>query len=67
MALFYFLMYKIMYIDTICVIWSRNLSKSILNVLISPKMVVHDKNRTFHYIFGYTFIFYAMVLVGTTI
>ncbi|EAD5868535.1 hypothetical protein FVB73_05655 [Listeria innocua] len=33
-GIFYFLMYKIMYIDTICVIWSRNLSKSILNVLI---------------------------------
>ncbi|EAD5763722.1 hypothetical protein E1I03_13930 [Listeria innocua] len=33
-GIFYFLMYKIMYIDTICVIWSMNLSKSILNVLI---------------------------------
>ncbi|HAA6343745.1 TPA_asm: hypothetical protein GF172_14310 [Listeria monocytogenes] len=33
-GLFYFLMYKIMYIDTICVILNINLSKSILNVLI---------------------------------
>ncbi|EAG2795306.1 hypothetical protein B4P51_06540 [Listeria monocytogenes] len=33
-ALFYFSMYKIMYIDTICVILNINLSKSILNVLI---------------------------------
>ncbi|EAD5762726.1 hypothetical protein EXZ75_11050 [Listeria monocytogenes] len=32
--LFYFSMYKIMYIDTICVILNINLSKSILNVLI---------------------------------
>ncbi|WP_254592117.1 hypothetical protein, partial [Listeria monocytogenes] len=33
-GLFYFSMYKIMYIDTICVILNINLSKSILNVLI---------------------------------
>lgn len=33
-GLFYFLMYKIMYIDTICVILNINLSESILNVLI---------------------------------
>lgn len=33
-GLVYFLMYKIMYIDTICVIWNMNLSKSILSVLI---------------------------------
>ncbi|EAD0678979.1 hypothetical protein MY47_05140 [Listeria monocytogenes] len=33
-GLLYFLMYKIMYIDTICVILNINLSKSILNVLI---------------------------------
>ncbi|EAA0415905.1 hypothetical protein Y386_03905 [Listeria monocytogenes] len=33
-GLFYFSMYKIMYIDTICVIWNMNLSKSILSVLI---------------------------------
>ncbi|EAC2401090.1 hypothetical protein AOU52_00145 [Listeria monocytogenes] len=33
-GLVYFLMYKIMYIDTICVILNINLSKSILNVLI---------------------------------
>lgn len=32
--LFYFSMYKIMYIDTICVILNMDLSKSILNVLI---------------------------------
>lgn len=32
--LVYFLMYKIMYIDTICVILNMDLSKSILNVLI---------------------------------
>ncbi|EAC8166213.1 hypothetical protein B4U51_08175 [Listeria monocytogenes] len=33
-GLLYFSMYKIMYIDTICVILNINLSKSILNVLI---------------------------------
>ncbi len=33
-GLFYLSMYKIMYIDTICVILNINLSKSILNVLI---------------------------------
>ncbi|EAD1400009.1 hypothetical protein RI46_08515 [Listeria monocytogenes] len=33
-GLFYFSMYKIMYIDTVCVILNINLSKSILNVLI---------------------------------
>ncbi|CUL24665.1 hypothetical protein E1Z16_04085 [Listeria monocytogenes] len=33
-GLFYFSMYKIMYIDTICVILNINLCKSILNVLI---------------------------------
>ncbi|EAC7583622.1 hypothetical protein EP71_05610 [Listeria monocytogenes] len=33
-GLFYFSMYKIMYIDTICVILNINLNKSILNVLI---------------------------------
>ncbi|EAD3867848.1 hypothetical protein AFS03_06660 [Listeria monocytogenes] len=33
-GLFYFSMYNIMYIDTICVIWNMNLSKSILSVLI---------------------------------
>ncbi|TYV62980.1 hypothetical protein FZ059_05805 [Listeria monocytogenes] len=33
-GLFYFSMYKIMYIGTICVILNINLSKSILNVLI---------------------------------
>lgn len=33
-GLFYFSMYIIMYIDTICVILNINLSKSILNVLI---------------------------------
>ncbi|HAA9659751.1 TPA_asm: hypothetical protein GIH59_05580 [Listeria monocytogenes] len=33
-GLVYFLMYKIMYIDTICVILNMNLSKSILSVLI---------------------------------
>ncbi|EAF4916214.1 hypothetical protein C1T33_10495 [Listeria monocytogenes] len=33
-GLFYFSMYKIMYIDAICVILNINLSKSILNVLI---------------------------------
>ncbi|EAD7212803.1 hypothetical protein ABY99_07600 [Listeria monocytogenes] len=33
-GLFHFLMYKIMYIDTICVILNINLSKSILNVFI---------------------------------
>lgn len=33
-GLVYFLMYKIMYIDTICVILNMDLSKSILNVLI---------------------------------
>lgn len=33
-GLFYFSMYKIMYIDTIFVILNINLSKSILNVLI---------------------------------
>ncbi|ARJ91519.1 hypothetical protein ABY78_02545 [Listeria monocytogenes] len=33
-GLFYFSMYKIMYIDTISVILNINLSKSILNVLI---------------------------------
>ncbi|EBB6231625.1 hypothetical protein EX184_14675 [Listeria innocua] len=32
--LFYFSMYKIIYIDTICVILNMDLSKSILNVLI---------------------------------
>ncbi|EAC3109096.1 hypothetical protein ABI41_06245 [Listeria monocytogenes] len=33
-GLVYFLMYKIMYIDTICVILNMYLNKSILNVLI---------------------------------
>ncbi|EDO0910513.1 hypothetical protein FVF97_01845 [Listeria monocytogenes] len=33
-GLFYFLMYKIMYMDTSCVILNINLSESILNVLI---------------------------------
>ncbi|EAD0719864.1 hypothetical protein ARL25_06420 [Listeria monocytogenes] len=33
-GLIYFSMYKIMYIDTICVVLNMNLSKSILNVLI---------------------------------
>ncbi|EAE3405325.1 hypothetical protein E1X57_15635 [Listeria monocytogenes] len=33
-GLFNFSMYKIMYIDTICVILNINLCKSILNVLI---------------------------------
>lgn len=33
-GLFYFSMYKIMYIDIICVILNINLSESILNVLI---------------------------------
>lgn len=33
-GLVYFLMYKIMYIDTICVILNIYLNKSILNVLI---------------------------------
>lgn len=33
-GLVYFLMYKIMYIDTICVTLNINSNKSILNVLI---------------------------------
>ncbi|EAG5354908.1 hypothetical protein C7Z54_11390 [Listeria monocytogenes] len=33
-GLFHFLMYKIMYIDTICVILNIDSNKSILNVLI---------------------------------
>ncbi|EAD5709870.1 hypothetical protein EX186_03120 [Listeria innocua] len=33
-SLVYFLMYKIMYIDTICVILNMYSNKSILNVLI---------------------------------
>ncbi|EAD5703616.1 hypothetical protein EX182_08490 [Listeria innocua] len=33
-SLVYFLMYKIMYIDTICVTLNINSNKSILNVLI---------------------------------
>ncbi|EAK8940200.1 hypothetical protein E5Z49_10740 [Listeria monocytogenes] len=33
-SLVYFLMYKIMYINTICVIFNMDSNKSILNVLI---------------------------------